>query len=164
MGKDLKQDDPEYRARSVALRLLARREHSRHELSLKLRQRQVQQSVIELVLDDYENEGWLDDARFADVYARHRIDVGYGPVRIIAELQQRGVNLRPECLDDLSDSDWCRLAARVRDKRFGLESVNNDVQEKLRQARFLARRGFSSAQVEAALNVSDLDTIWGPEA
>ncbi len=163
MGKDSKQDDPEYKARSVALRLLARREHSRYELALKLRQRQIEPGVIESVLDEYEKEGWLDDARFADVYARQRIDVGYGPVRILSELQQRGVNERPECLSELSDSDWCRLAARLRDRRFGLESVNNNLQEKLRQARFLARRGFSSAQVEKALKIDSLDDIWGPE-
>ncbi len=164
MGKDSKQDDPEYKARSVALRLLARREHSRHELSLKLRQRRIDQNVIDLVLDDYESEGWLNDARFADVYARQRIDVGYGPVRIMAELQQRGVNQRPECLEGMTDSDWCRLAAKLRDKRFGLQSVAKDLPEKFRQARFLARRGFSSAQIEMALNITDLDEIWGSEA
>ena len=36
MAKDQKHDDPEYQARSVALRLLARREHSRYELAIKL--------------------------------------------------------------------------------------------------------------------------------
>ncbi|WP_372965570.1 regulatory protein RecX [Marinobacter sp.] len=160
MGKDSKQEDPEYKARSVALRLLARREHSRYELSLKLRQRKIGKNVIDLVLDDYEKEGWLNDARFADIYARQRMDVGYGPLRIMAELQQRGVHQSPECLAEMSDADWCRLAAQLRDKRFGLDSVSNDLQEKLRQARFLARRGFSSAQVEKALNMDDLDEVW----
>lgn len=163
MGKDSKHDDPEYKARSVALRLLARREHSRQELSLKLRQRKIEQSVIDLVLDEYEEEGWLDDHRFADVYTRQRIDVGYGPVRIMAELQQRGVHFRPECLEEKSDADWARVAAELREKRFGLYRVSDDLAEKLRQARFLARRGFSSAQVERALKLEDAEQLWGGE-
>ncbi|MBZ0333367.1 regulatory protein RecX [Marinobacter sp. JH2] len=163
MGKDSKLDDPEYKARAAALRLLARREHSRQELSLKLRQRNIEQSVIDLVLDEYEEEGWLDDHRFADVYSRQRIDAGYGPVRIMAELQQRGVHFRPECLEEKSDADWARVAAELREKRFGLSRLSDDLAEKLRQARFLARRGFSSAQLERALRLEAAEQLWGDE-
>jgi len=157
--KDEKQQDPETRARSVALRLLARREHSRQELFLKLRQRKIEPDVIDTVLDEYEAEGWLDDQRFADVFTRQRMDMGYGPVRILAELQQRGVHQSPECLNEVSEEYWCELAARLRERRFGLAPVNDDLAEKLRQARFLARRGFSSSQVEKALGVRDLDEL-----
>lgn len=97
MAKPENQDDQEYKARASALRLLARREHSRLELSLKLRQRKIESAIIETVLDEYEAEGWLDDDRFADVYARQRMDIGYGPLRILGELQQRGVHRTPEC-------------------------------------------------------------------
>lgn len=155
--KDEKQHDPEYQARAVALRLLARREHSRQELSLKLRKRKIEPDIIDSVLDEYEAEGWLDDQRFAEVYARQRMDVGYGPVRILAELQQRGVHQSPDCLKEVPDEQWSEMAARLRERRFGLAPVNDDLPEKVRQARFLARRGFSSAQVEKALGVTDLD-------
>ncbi|MGM0952238.1 MAG: regulatory protein RecX [Pseudomonadota bacterium] len=159
MVKDEKQDDPEYKARAVALRLLARREHSRQELSLKLRQRKIESDIIDTVLDEYENKGWLDDQRFAEVFTRQRMDMGYGPVRILAELQQRGVHQTPDCLNEVPDEHWCEIAAKLRERRFGLAPVHNDLPEKMRQARFLARRGFSSAQVEKALGVTDLDTL-----
>ncbi|WP_323754516.1 regulatory protein RecX [Marinobacter sp.] len=161
MGKDSKHDDPEYNARSVALRLLARREHSRQELSLKLRQRKLEQPVIELVLDEYEQEGWLDDHRFAEVYSRQRIDAGYGPIRIMSELQQRGVHFLPDCVAEKTDAEWVRAAAELREKRFGLNRLSDDLSEKLRQARFLARRGFSSAQVERALKIDNAEQLWG---
>jgi len=151
MVKDEKQDDPEYKARAVALRLLARREHSRQELSLKLRQRKIEPDIIDTVLDEYENKGWLDDQRFAEVFTRQRMDMGYGPVRILAELQQRGVHQSPDCLNEVPDEHWCEIAAKLRERRFGLAPVHDDLPEKVRQARFLARRGFSSAQVEKAL-------------
>ena len=155
MAKPENQDDQEYRARSAALRLLARREHSRLELTLKLRQRKVPADIIEAVLDDYEKEGWLDDNRFADVYARQRMDLGYGPLRILGELQQRGVHRSPECLDAMTDDDWCRQAISLREKRFGLADLSGDWDEKMRQARFLSRRGYSGAQVERALEACE---------
>ncbi|WP_273427735.1 regulatory protein RecX [Marinobacter sp.] len=151
MAKPENQDDQEYKARSAALRLLARREHSRLELSLKLRQRKIESAIIEQVLDDYEDEGWLDDDRFADVYARQRMDIGYGPLRILGELQQRGVHRTPQCLEDMTEEDWCRRAVLLREKRFGLVDLEDDWDEKVRQARFLNRRGFSSSQVDSAL-------------
>ena len=110
MAKDQKHDDPEYQARSVALRLLARREHSRYELAIKLRQRKIPPDVFDPVLDEYEREGWLDDDRFAEIYSRQRIEAGYGPLRILAELQQRGVNQAPECLSSVAEEEWCRRA------------------------------------------------------
>ncbi|MBW0149046.1 regulatory protein RecX [Marinobacter arenosus] len=157
MAKPENQDDQEYKARATALRLLARREHSRTELSLKLRQRKIEADIIEAVLDDYEGEGWLDDNRFADVYARQRMDLGYGPLRILGELQQRGVHHEPACLSDMSDEDWCRRAVALREKRFGLSDLNDDWDEKVRQARFLNRRGFSAGQVERALETRSPD-------
>ncbi len=155
MAKQENSDDQEYKARSVALRLLARREHSRQELTLKLRQRKLDSSVISMVLDDYESEGWLDDNRFADVYSRQRIDLGYGPLRVLAELQQRGIHQTPGCLDELADADWIRNALVLRKKRFGLSDLSDDWDEKVRQARFLTRRGFTASQVERALEVSE---------
>lgn len=151
MGKASNQDDQDYKARSAALRLLARREHSRLELSLKLRQRKIESDIIERVLDDYEAEGWLSDERFADVYARQRMDLGYGPLRILAELQQRGIYTSPGCVRDMTDSDWTERAVLLREKRFGLGDISEDWDEKVRQGRFLARRGFASDQVESAL-------------
>lgn len=155
MAKAENQDDQEYRARSAALRLLARREHSRLELSLKLRQRRVPEDIIEAVLDDYEQEGWLDDSRFADVYARQRMDLGYGPLRILGELQQRGVHTSPECLDAMTEEDWCQQAIRLREKRFGLEDLSENWDEKVRQGRFLNRRGYAASHVERALEARE---------
>jgi len=155
MAKQENSDDQDYKARSVALRLLARREHSRQELTLKLRQRQLDGSIISRVLDDYEREGWLDDDRFSDVYSRQRIDLGYGPLKVLAELQQRGIHQTPDCLDELTDADWIRNALLLRDKRFGLSDLSGNWDEKMRQARFLTRRGFTANQVERALEVSE---------
>lgn len=156
MAKDKAEEDPDMKARSVALRLLARREHSRYELAMKLRQRKLEPEVYEPVLDEYEAEGWLCDERFADVYSRQRRDLGYGPLRILGELQQRGIQGTPQVIRETAEEDWLRSAVRLRERRFGLGEIGDNWEEKVRQARFLSRRGFTSEQVERALEQREL--------
>lgn len=136
----------------MALRLLARREHSRFELALKLRQRKLETAVIERVLDDFEEQGWLSDERFADVYARNRMDLRYGPLRIRAELQQKGIRFVPESLSAITERQWCDLALAARERRFGLVDLAEDWDARAKQARFLGQRGFSAEQVDHALD------------
>ena len=42
-------------------------------------------------MDALVRQGLASDERFADAYARKRAEAGYGPVRIRAELRQRGI-------------------------------------------------------------------------
>lgn len=151
MVKQHKQQDPWHQARSVALRLLARREHSRLELTLKLRQRGLTDEVIGPVLDEYETNGWLDDERFAEVFVRQRLDAAWGPLKILGELQQRGIHTTPASLDVMTEDEWVQRAVAVRARKYGLADISGDWPEKQRQARFLASRGFTGGQVERAL-------------
>lgn len=151
MVRERHNEDPEHQAKSAALRLLARREHSRFELTLKLRQRKLESPVIESVLDEFESEGWLSDERFAEVYTRSRVDQGYGPLRIRAELQQKGIRFIPESLADIPESQWLEMALAMRARKYGLSDLSEDWPARAKQARFLSQRGFSADQVEQAL-------------
>ena len=139
-----------------ALRLLGRREHSRLELWFKLYRNATDESQLNRVLDELETGGWLDNARFAEVFARQRRETGYGPVRIRAELDQRGVTSEPETLADVTEADWCVEARRQRVRRFGAGEPRS-WKEKGRQGRFLAQRGFSQSHIRAALGSGGLD-------
>ena len=140
-----------------ALRLLTRREHSRLELWHKLCRRAGDDNQLAQVLDRLETAGWLDDARFAEVYARQRREAGYGPVRIRAELEQRGVTAVPEALSTVSEGEWREAAVRQRLRRFGDNSSPLSWKEMGRQSRFLAQRGFSRGQIEAAIAMNPDD-------
>ncbi|HXS80692.1 MAG TPA: regulatory protein RecX [Gammaproteobacteria bacterium] len=135
----------------AALELLARREHSRRELTRKLAERGYADEVISRVLAELERTGALADARFTDSFVRSRIAKGKGPQRIRAELAQRGI-ANDEADDGLraADVDWLATIRAVRAKRFGSE-LPRDYAERARQARFLQYRGFDSAQIRAAL-------------
>lgn len=146
---------PQEEAEAIALRLLARREHSRAELELKLRQRGLPGEVIAPVLDDYEARGWLSDERYAEILVRQRLETGHGPLRVRADLQQKGIRETPAAFSEITEQQWCASAVGARRKRFGLENLRNDREARARQGRFLARRGFRQEQIEHALAQTD---------
>ena len=140
-----------HEVQEIAIRLLARREHSVRELRRKLRQRGFDEPVVAEVLEELQRQRLLSDRRFAEMYVRYRRDRGNGPIRIQAELRRRGV--AEELIDatvDLQDPDWFRLLAEVREKRFGA-ALPRDSREWARQARFLQHRGFPAEQIRVLL-------------
>ncbi len=144
-GADM--DEPA--ARAAALNLLAHREHSRAELRRKLMTRGCAETVAEAVLNSLEDAGYLSDARYAEIYVRVRAEKGYGPLRIRAELRERGVDkaLIEDCLAP-HNAAWPAHLARVHAKRF---KRTEDFAERVRQARFFQTRGFTLEQIRAVL-------------
>ena len=144
------EDDPAA-LEEAALRLLARREHSAQELRRKLRQRGVAQCAIERMVGSLQQRRLLSDQRFAEAYVRARRDKGFGPLRIRAELRERGV--AEELIEaelDPSDPQWRELLRRVRERRFG-SAPPGDRREQARQARFLQQRGFAAGEIRELL-------------
>ncbi len=138
-------------ARRIALSLLARREHSTRELHFKLTSRGCAESEIVAVLAELRNERLLSDERFAEAYVSSRRDRGYGPLRIAAELRERGVGDEIIAANlDSSDEEWLQHARVVREKRFG-PSLPGSAAEQAKQMRFLNYRGFASEQIRRVL-------------
>lgn len=128
--------------RERALRLLARREHSRAELWRKLEAAGFEPDEIEPLLEEFEQKNWLSDRRFAESWvADHRTKSG--SVKLAFELRQRGVpdTVIDEVLNENHGSELER-AHLVWLKKFG-EPPGNPA-EQARQMRFLLSRGFSS--------------------
>ena len=138
-------------ARRLAMNLLARREHSRLELTEKLRLRNIEPGMAESVIARLTSEGLQSDARFAESYSHSRMQRGQGPVRIRMELDQRGVSpaLIEAAIANL-DVNWRKQARDVRNRRFGSEAPDS-YKEKARQSRFLQHRGFDHEQIRAAM-------------
>jgi regulatory protein len=137
----------------TAVELLARREHSRRELTRKLASRGFPDEVIAAVLDELERSGALADARFTDTFVRSRVAKGQGPQRIRSELAQRGIgDVEANAVLSAAEVDWLETIRAVRRKRFGAE-LPRDYAERAKQARFLQYRGFASEQIRAALEL-----------
>jgi regulatory protein len=136
--------------RDRALRLLARREHSRVELARKLEQVGFAGDDIAPLLDAFEAKNWLSDRRFAESYvADHRARAG--GIKLAYDLRQRGVSdtIIDAVLSENRDSELDR-AREVWKKKFG--SPPADMTEKARQIRFMQSRGFTPEVIRCAIN------------
>jgi regulatory protein len=140
--------------RERALRLLARREHCRAEITRKLGQAGFSIEDIAPLLDEFEQKNWLSDQRFAESYvADHRARAG--SVKLAYDLRQRGVrdDVIEAVLGDNRDSELDR-AREVWNKKFGTPPV--DAAEKAKQMRFLQSRGFTSETIKRAISGSPM--------
>ncbi|MGN2390088.1 recombination regulator RecX [Pelomicrobium sp. G1] len=127
--------------RDRALRLLARREHTRAELKRKLAPHADEEDDLEALLDCLEREGWLSERRYVEQLLASR-GGRYGSLRIAQELKEKGVAgpLAEAALSEARRLDEASCRA-VWAKKFG--RVPRTPAERARQARFLQSRGFS---------------------
>jgi len=136
--------------RAVAFRYLANRDHSCTELQAKLLRRGLPAVVVTQALRELEAENLLNDQRFAESFARSRINRYQGPLKIRAELIKRGI---PKDLIDIALSDhaeqWEDLALQWACKR---ASGEMNQEEKARLYRSGANRGFTHEQMLRALD------------
>ena len=162
-----------------AIKLLARREHTRHELQVKLGKAGFEEALTVVVLDKLVEKGFQSDSRFAELYVEQRFNKGYGERDILAKLSQRGIDrkLADSALEEFvttQNVDWYKHAEHVLLARFDLSActadlANEDLSPEARreQARdqtaalqrirkkwgsYLLRRGFSNDQVICAID------------
>ncbi len=133
--------------KEVCLQYLIRREHSQLELLQKVSAKGFIKQDIQIVLDELAEQGLQSDARFAESYARHRVHRGIGPLRIKAELQQRGAGDYhfDMAVEDIAGS-WQALLEQVYSKKYDITALP-DAKEQLKRSRFLQQRGFSADMI-----------------
>ncbi|SDL39540.1 regulatory protein [Modicisalibacter muralis] len=141
--------------RDDAISLLARREYSRAELQARLATKGHADATISETLDTLARDGLQSDTRFAETFVRSRIARGQGPIKIRAELGNRGIDreMIRAALDDAQHTDgvdWFALACDTLAKRF--DDPGSEPRERARRERFLAGRGFDFDQVRHALS------------
>lgn len=135
--------------RARALKALARREHSRQELQAKLQPHSEDPAEVSRLLDDLEQRGWLSEARFVEQLSAVR-GRKFGSARIVHELREKGVS-EPALASAGAKLRKGELAAarEIWRKKFG--TLPQSLQERGKQARFLAGRGFSAEIVRQVL-------------
>ena len=117
------------------------------ELHHKLQQRGFDRAVVATVLQQLVAEDWINDSRYAEIYAHSRADKGYGPLRIRRELCERGVSeeIVTTILNHFDDFWMPKLAALHRKRFAGV--LPGDAARQAGQLRFLRQRGFTLEQI-----------------
>lgn len=142
--------------------MLARRDHARAELEVRLAQRGFDAAEVAAALDDLERRGFLSDARFATgVVERHCGQTGRRAIE--GMLRRKGVAApaRAEALAGLAGRDEFDDALRLWSKRFGRAPA--DDRERARQFRFLLARGYAAETVAKVLRVAGTASDNGRE-
>ena len=132
----------------AAMRLLTRREHSAHQLRLKLKQRSFEDAEIDEALLECARLDLQSDVRFAESLCRSRASRGYGPMRLAVELREAGVSSTDasQVLDDVNQTmDWVAEGTRVWKKKYHTagEVGTLSTLEQQKQKQFLRYRGFT---------------------
>ncbi|MBA3495205.1 MAG: regulatory protein RecX [Gammaproteobacteria bacterium] len=113
------------------------------------------EDLAQQVLRELAVAGWQSDERFAGTFVASKTERGYGPLVIIAELKQRGIDA--EIIAGsirTGDPCWEERMLQARARHFGTR-VPVDRKERARQARYLVNRGFISERVRRALDTDD---------
>ena len=141
-----------------ALRLLGRRDHSCRELSRKLKQRGFSSELITSAIEACKKMNYLDDRRFCEGYTRHLRHKGYGVMRIVHKLKEKGV---AETHIRESIEQQCQNMCQVEDCRRVIEKKIPAQQTRDRLFRFLYQRGFSNEVIKEALR--ETADLWNSE-
>lgn len=126
-----------------ALRYLSAREHSRVELERKLRPFENEPGQIERVLNELAERDLINESRVIESVLHRRQD-RIGGARLRNELIRKGIDRDAvdEAIETLKSSELAR-ARQVLEKKFGPGTSDAGPEERARQLRFLASRGFS---------------------
>jgi regulatory protein len=142
----------------TALRILARRSHSRGELAGKLSRRGIGPETIDQVLDRCVQCAYLNDRDVAEGQIRRLSAKGYGIHHIRNVLGAKGIDavLIQQGLDAIGSS-WETDAAHtaLAKKQPALNREKDPAKRRTKAYRFLASRGFSAETICAALNHKD---------
>ena len=147
-------------ARSIALRKLATRARTRHELDQALQAKNVPSSVRDAVLDRMQQVGLLDDASYAADWVSSRQQRRHLSRRALKrELEAKGVE-RADIDAALHDVDLDSELTAARDlierKQATMSGLAHHVKYR-RLAGILGRRGF-----DTAVTVQVLNEVLGP--
>ena len=135
-----------------ALRFLARREHSRAELSRKLAPHAESAEALLFLLDELEKRKQLSDERYAEVRS-HWMARKYGAARIRQDLQSKGV--ADDVVARVSSEGELERARAILARKYRDAAATRE--EKARRMRFLQSRGFSYDTIRSALRVDDAE-------
>jgi len=140
------------RAIERALRSLAVRERTEHELRLFLERRRFEPDVIDDVVGALREEGLLDDAGYARRFAEdRRLLDRWGSERITRDLVRRGIEreLIDNALAGHDRDDELAVAVELLNRRFPLPFDGD--RERDKAWRMLVRRGYEAELAYAAV-------------
>ena len=142
-----------------ALRILTRRDHSRHELVQKLKLRGFSRSDIDDAVSACERFDYINDIRTAQVCVRQLKRKGYGKKRIKLELNKKGLKgsriqgILENSVSLTDEQEGAEQILRKHMHRFEREREESKRRNKI--YRFLHARGFAPEVIAETIKKSN---------
>ena len=146
------QSDNVVELRARALRLLARREHTRQELESKLSPHAGSSEDLKGLLAGLKQKNQLSEERFAEERAR-QLSRKYGAARIRQDLKSKGVS--EELIERVSPAGELERARAILERKYRAPADTRE--ERAKRMRFLQGRGFSFDIIRSVLSSRDAD-------
>lgn len=134
------------RAKTRAINYISGKLKTKYEVRLKLKENGFTEDIIDEVLDILENEEYLNDRVFCEIFIEDKKKLnGYGKNKIKSLLIQKGIskNIFEDFLDEFEYDDEFDNALKMGIKKLNLLSNEEDnFKKKQKIINYLAYRGF----------------------
>lgn len=91
--RKIRRAEGRFKVKSYMVKLLGRRDHARKELYQKALKKDYPKEIIENVLDELQEKGYLNEAGFAEKFASQKSRLNkWGPAKIKAHLYKKGIS------------------------------------------------------------------------
>ena len=152
----LKQAEDYHAAKETSFRYLGRRDHASFEIKQKLKKKGFNDVVIESVLTELSEKGFLNDQHFSIKFITEKSELNrWGRKKIESALYRKGIQPKTikETLntffDNLSQDQICLDLVIKRKKHFLRE--DDPYKRKMKIYNYLAGRGFTSSDIKKAM-------------
>ena len=144
---ELRQQIELFEAECILIQFLQYRFRSKKEVQLKLRKKNISQSVIETLIEKYENKGFINDENFAESYMLDLISHHpQGSYAIKQKLKQKGISseiIQRLSEEYLSEDNEHEMAVKELTKRKSIYMKMEPNERRNKALAFLQRKGFS---------------------
>ena len=134
----------------------AYQERCRSEVTIRIRSFGLTREQTEGVIEKLEEEGFLNDERFASMYAGSKFRVlRWGKVKIKAGLRSKGVvdSLIIQALSEIDEEQYLKCLRELKDAKLRtLKGINDDRVIKQKVFAYLASKGFEENLIFQELN------------
>lgn len=149
-------------ARQWALRALARRMHTAHEIRMGLLRRGFSDGIAGDIVDDLSRMGYINDLDFARAWVTSRsVHQMHGRLRLLRDLAVKGIpdEMAEQVLKELlPDEDEVAIATRAAEKKLrtmktGGKTTGSAMEAKSRERvyRYLRSRGYTTRVISLAM-------------
>ena len=141
------------------LQLISRRAHSRKELYQKAKKKGHNSAIINSILDEFEEKGWIDDEGFAFSFAKDKGQLkAWGPKKIQQHLLQKGIPQRiaEEAIAHAIPQDEALQTCLklLLKKKWYFDRTEDKYKRKQKMMAYLMQRGFTSPVCMKAIEQS----------